>query len=205
MTYANKVAETEPKENQKNPPDAKPDDWRNPWKGAAIGGTLGGLVTTALGYLYGHRGRWLAYDAIAGGGTGAAIGYGVDTHNNSKAEEKVKPGNSLNPYSQNAQAVRDEEEKERWKIRYGKANKEYKTIKAEGGSSFNPFKVGAIRAWKNFKHDQAIRAIGGHKDDIAAAEKAWRNNRKAETAAKWIINPAYWINKGLFGDTETYE
>ena len=132
MAYANKVAGTEPKENQKNPPDAKPDDWRNPWKGAAIGGTLGGLVTTALGYLYGHRGRWLAYDAIAGGGTGAAIGYGVDAHNNAKAMENIKDQAASGP-SKEAAKIRAQRREQEQLLDHQAAVAERRDTNARGG------------------------------------------------------------------------
>jgi hypothetical protein len=163
MTYANKVAETVPKETQKNPPNAKPEDWRNPWKGAAIGGTLGGLVTTALGYLYGHRGRWLAYDAIAGGGTGAAIGYGVDTHNNSKAEERrtqVSPHSMRGSEATNARnAIKGKEE---WQ----NARNEWLQIMQEGGFDTS---LGTSYAfwrnpwWKNGKRRLQLLELGADK------------------------------------------
>lgn len=205
MAYANKVAETKPKEDLKNPPDATPDDWRNPWKGAAIGGTLGGLVTTALGYLYGHRGRWLAYDAIAGGGTGAAIGYGVDAHNNAKAVESEKPENKVHPNSLDAQKIQNRKYYKNWEIRQTKANKEWNDIQNGGGSSINPFKVGPVQAYRNARRINEIQVIGGHMNDQKEAKKVWLGMRQLENGMKAGSYPAFLLYKLLFGNVDSYK
>ena len=98
MRYTVKQAggdeETSTNTNQ-NPPDATETmdkksylpGQRNPLKDAALGGGIGGLLGTALGYLYGHRGRWLAYDAIAGGAGGAGLGYMVGSSANKDVKD----------------------------------------------------------------------------------------------------------------------
>lgn len=147
MTYSVKQAEqTVPQNETKNPPDAKPADWRSPWKGAAIGGTLGGLITTALGYLYGHRGRWLAYDAIAGGGTGAAVGYGVDAHNNAKSAQRQK--SSLSPYSVTGRTIQNEQNKAEKRQRWEQKKAEKAEIDAQGGLGTFWDNVSKFGLWK---------------------------------------------------------
>ena len=73
---------TQPKENQQNVPDAKGTRTRNPWIDASVGAAGGGLLGSALGYLYGHKGKWLAYDALAGGIAGGGVGYMIGSSNN---------------------------------------------------------------------------------------------------------------------------
>ena len=101
---------TEPKEDIKNPPNAKKSRYlpgqRSPWTDAGIGGGVGGLLGAALGYLYGHRGRWLAYDTLAGGLGGGTIGYVVGASNNSEIRDKnnaavSKGGTYVSPDEQN--------------------------------------------------------------------------------------------------------
>jgi len=157
MRYTVKQAggdeETATNTNQ-NPPDATETmdkksylpGQRNPLKDAALGGGIGGLLGTALGYLYGHRGRWLAYDAIAGGAGGAGIGYmvgsssnkDVDNNSNKKSEYSVAGGENI---------VRQQEHdaKKEWE----EGVKEYNQINAEGGFETDPGKVGLFRAFRN--------------------------------------------------------
>ena len=79
---------TQPKENQQNVPDAKNNKARSPWVDAGLGAAGGGLLGSALGYLYGHKGKWLAYDALAGGITGGGLGYMIGSSNNKNTERK---------------------------------------------------------------------------------------------------------------------
>lgn len=59
---------------------------RSPWKGAAVGAGGGSLLAAALGYIYGHRGKWLAYDALTGGALGGAAGYGIEKFNKDRLD-----------------------------------------------------------------------------------------------------------------------
>lgn len=81
---------TEAKENQQNVPDAKSNKTRSPWIDAGIGAAGGGLLGSALGYLYGHKGKWLAYDAIAGGIAGGGVGYMIGNSNKGLPENSKK-------------------------------------------------------------------------------------------------------------------
>ena len=206
MTYSVKQAEqTVPQNETKNPPDAKPADWRSPWKGAAIGGTLGGLITTALGYLYGHRGRWLAYDAIAGGGTGAAVGYGVDAHNNVKAEEKTKPLNALSPQSKEGQKARAAKEQEEFLARHKEYVNEWDKVMSEGGFDTNPKTAGVLGAFMKKKKKNALRANAAHiKDDKQALEEWNKNRNNQKSLGRLSVVPfsntgAIWLGNKISG------
>lgn len=63
---------------------------RSPWKGAAVGAGGGSLLAAALGYIYGHRGKWLAYDALTGGALGGAAGYGIEKFNKDRLDTDTK-------------------------------------------------------------------------------------------------------------------
>lgn len=66
------------------------DGERNPWVGAGIGAGGGGLLAAALGYIYGHRGKWLAYDTLTGGLAGGAAGYAIEQSNKNRIEGNQK-------------------------------------------------------------------------------------------------------------------
>ena len=166
MTYIPKTAgqgELEPKANQQSPQDAKPDGYTSPWRGAAIGGTLGGLLTTALGYLYGHRGRWLAYDAIAGGSVGAGGGYAVYAHNNDEAKNKVVSNPSVGP-SVAAYERRWEELDQKKRLDHQKAVDERKEVNSKGGYAgwwadfVNTLKGGRQPDYDKWKHERSQNA-----------------------------------------------
>lgn len=72
---------TQDKSDQQEVPDAKSNKARSPWVDAGIGAAGGGLLGSALGYLYGHKGKWLAYDALAGGIAGGGVGYMIGSSN----------------------------------------------------------------------------------------------------------------------------
>lgn len=63
------------------------DGERSPWVGAGIGAGGGGLLAAALGYIYGHRGKWLAYDTLTGGLAGGAAGYAIEQSNKNRIDE----------------------------------------------------------------------------------------------------------------------
>lgn len=146
MEFAKKVAETPPADNT-NTGNTPPEGWRNPWHGAAIGGTFGGLLTTALGYLYGHRGRWLAYDALAGGLGGGTVGYAVDAHNNERAENKQEKEAIPSAYTPKGTQRRNDE-KALQEIETGRqAYEEYKKILRDGG--FDRSLGTSLAFWRN--------------------------------------------------------
>lgn len=183
MTYSVKQAEqTVPQNETKNPPDAKPADWRSPWKGAAIGGTLGGLITTALGYLYGHRGRWLAYDAIAGGGTGAAVGYGVDAHNNAKAETTYR---TVNKYSQKGREFQRQQDRLSEQDAWNKKVSEKKDIDQQGGlGNFwdNTEKFGFTKAFMNWRKANEFRTNHVDEETFDEAKRKMDADRRRQKA-----------------------
>jgi len=62
-----------------------------PWKGALIGGGIGGLGGGGLGYLLGDSWKSTLGGALAGGAGGAGLGYGLAARKHLKELEKIKP------------------------------------------------------------------------------------------------------------------
>ena len=80
---------------------------RSPWKGAAVGAGGGSLLAAALGYIYGHRGKWLAYDALTGGAVGGGLGYAVESSNKDRldANRQKETQKTVNSPEQRAAAI----------------------------------------------------------------------------------------------------
>lgn len=163
MRYTVKQAggdeETTTNTNQ-NPPDATETmdkksylpGQRNPLKDAALGGGIGGLLGTALGYLYGHRGRWLAYDAIAGGAGGAGIGYVVGSSANKDISKMTEPPKG----SAEAATLRRERQERIDRANWEDKHKEHLDIEEHGGHA-NPVKrlVFAIKGYDQDSYENA--------------------------------------------------
>lgn len=130
---------TEPKENQQDVPDAKSSRTRSPWVDAGIGAAGGGLLGSALGYLYGHKGKWLAYDAIAGGLAGGGLGYMVGNSNNTSIKQKENKEKVLDPLSVKGKRESDLEKKMRrrneLREEYRQGKERLAKIESEGGAS----------------------------------------------------------------------
>jgi len=140
---------TQPKENQQNVPDAKSSKTRSPWIDAGIGAAGGGLLGSALGYLYGHKGRWLAYDALAGGIAGGGLGYTIGSSSNKAIEQNKAKDKSKYSVAGSANAVKQKklDDKAQWEADAA----EYKQVNNEGGFETNPDKVGLFKAFMNYR------------------------------------------------------
>lgn len=199
MEYVKKVAETPPADNT-NTANTPPEGWRNPWRGAAIGGTFGGLLTTALGYLYGHRGRWLAYDALAGGLAGGAGGYAIDSHNNQRAEDRSDKNNNDRHFAKGSTSSKERDYEmngplAQWKKLRPEDRKRWLDIKKSGGFALNPFRkdTSVLDAIRNNREGWQLIARGAHKENDEDAEKWF----KWWDAADRI--PTNIVSKKLFG------
>lgn len=180
MQYSRKIAEGPviPAQNtpakDETPPNPngveKPEGWRNPWRGAAVGGTLGGLLTASLGYLYGHRGRWLAYDAIAGTAGGGTLGYVVDSSNNKDVRQREE-GKTYSPYTlaghQKAVEISEKKKQADWDEKH----KQWLEIQKAGGFATDPNKVGLVRAFLNHLAKAQFTQTGAHLGSREEAEK----------------------------------
>lgn len=95
---------------------------RSPWKGAAVGAGGGSLLAAALGYIYGHRGKWLAYDALTGGALGGAAGYGIEKFNKDRLDTDRQKENAVGV---NTVETRDKHQ-QKFAAKQEKKHKEFK-------------------------------------------------------------------------------
>lgn len=188
MKYASKIAEATTdseinNRNQQNPPDA---EYSSPWRGAAIGGTFGGLLATAMGYLYGHRGKWLAYDAIAGGLTGGAGGYAIDSHNQSLAKETNKKSLAPAPNSVEGMKLKAMQEDEAWRREHGDRHDEWNRIQQGGGFGTDIGTAGLLGAFKNWRKKNVLSSLGAHLENPDDAKSRYNLTRIARSVSSAV-------------------
>lgn len=159
------------------------DGERSPWVGAGIGAGGGGLLAAALGYIYGHRGKWLAYDTLTGGLAGGAAGYAIESSNKNRIEEEAKEASKVSdPY---APALSDAK---RWK-----SDKEFDAKKAERRESLkkHPKWYNTIAA----AYTGELAPKGSYTDDFdKKMTKFWKSLHLGDSLANdWLVryNPIH--------------
>jgi len=172
------------------------DEPRSPWVSAGIGAGGGGLLAAALGYIYGHRGKWLAYDTLTGGLAGGAAGYAIEQSNKNRIENGPKEGPETdyahNPVGVSAGA--------RMKIDrdYDAANKE----RMKGLEKFGNWKDALLAGYKGQTAHPGSRSAEYTRDEIKSLVEY--TNMSPDTARKIVEwSPFHALGRGIASIMDT--